>query len=156
MQLWLNDPNNIEKLLNVKSDMREASKRRHGLDSSSDRSSPLDTLGREMYEILFIMHLYCFSDEYSNPASEPGQGSLAKKPRATISDEQREALNLAFFLDPYPSNTAMEYLAQKLSLEIKNITNWFHNHRWENHRRESQKTVTYISRIFENNEIPFL
>merc|ERR1719232_2266052 len=112
MQLWLNDPNNIEKLLNVKSDMREASKRRHGLDSSSDRSSPLDTL-----------------DEYSNPASEPGQGSLAKKPRATISDEQREALNLAFFLDPYPSNTAMEYLAQKLSLEIKNITNWFHNHR---------------------------
>ena len=45
MQLWLNDPNNIEKLLNVKSDMREATKRRHGLDSSSDRSSPLDTLG---------------------------------------------------------------------------------------------------------------
>ena len=46
MQLWLNDPGNIEKLLGVKSDLREASKRRHGLDSSSDRSSPLDTLGR--------------------------------------------------------------------------------------------------------------
>ena len=46
MQLWLNDPSNIEKLLGVKSDLREASKRRHGLDTSSDRSSPLDTLGR--------------------------------------------------------------------------------------------------------------
>ena len=45
MQLWLNDPNNIDKLLNVKSDLREASKRRHGLDSSSDRSSPLDNIG---------------------------------------------------------------------------------------------------------------
>ena len=45
MQLWLNEPGNIEKLLSVKNDLREANKRRHGLDSSSDRSSPLDTCG---------------------------------------------------------------------------------------------------------------
>ena len=60
MQLWLNDPNNIEKLLNVKSDMREASKRRHGLDSSSDRSSPLDTLGREIYKMPFNTEIKFF------------------------------------------------------------------------------------------------
>merc|ERR1719402_308100 len=53
MQLWLNDPANMDKLLSVKNEKREASKRRHGVDSSSDRSSPLDTL-----------------DDYSNPPSE--------------------------------------------------------------------------------------
>lgn len=110
MQLWLNDPANMDKLLSVKNEKREASKRRHGVDSSSDRSSPLDTL-----------------DDYSNPPSETG--SLAKKQRAFFSDEQREALNIAFALDPYPSNSAMEYLSNELNLEVKSITNWFHNHR---------------------------
>ena len=111
MQLWLSDPNNIEKLLTAKNENREANKRRHGLDSSSDRSSPLDMM-----------------DDYSNPASETGS-SANKKPRATISEDQREALNIAFFLDPYPSTSAMEYLSSELGLEAKSITNWFHNHR---------------------------
>jgi len=110
MQLWLNDPANMDKLLSVKNEKREASKRRHGVDSSSDRSSPLDTL-----------------DDYSNPPSETG--SLAKKSRAFFSEEQREALNIAFALDPYPSNSAMDYLSNELNLEVKSITNWFHNHR---------------------------
>ena len=66
-------------------------------------------------------------DDYSNPASEPA--SQAKKPRVNISDEQREALNIAFSLDPYPNTSAIEYLAQELGLETKSITNWFHNHR---------------------------
>ena len=113
MQLWLNDPANIEKLLSAKSEHRDASKRRHGLDSSSDRSSPLDTL-----------------DDYSNPASDTGTVA-AKKPRATISEEQREALNIAFFLDPYPGTQAVEYLAMELGLEARTINNWFHNHRYE-------------------------
>ena len=69
------------------------------------------------------------SDEYSNPASETGAGSGAKKARASISEEQREALNLAFFLDPYPGTQATDFLAQELGLEVKSITNWFHNHR---------------------------
>ena len=125
MQLWLNDPSNIEKLLNVKSDMREATKRRHGLDSSSDRSSPLDTLGNNI-DIPGKCCNVAVPDDYSNPASEPG---TAKKPRVTISDEQREALNIAFFLDPYPNTSAIDYLAQELGLETKSITNWFHNHR---------------------------
>ena len=135
MQLWLNDPSNIEKLLGVKSDLREASKRRHGLDTSSDRSSPLDTLGRS-HEVTRGHkrsrgqgNMSLSSDEYSNPASETGAGSGAKKARASISEEQREALNLAFFLDPYPGTQATDFLAQELGLEVKSITNWFHNHR---------------------------
>ena len=113
MQLWLNDPANMDKLLAVKNDQREAFKRRHPgtLDSSSDRSSPLDTL----------------LDDHSNPASETG--SIAKKCRALFSDDQREALNVAFALDPYPSSSAMEYLANELSTDVKSISNWFHNHR---------------------------
>jgi len=90
-----------------KSDLREASKRRHGLDSSSDRSSPLDNI-----------------DDYSNDSS-----SLAKKPRVNITDEQKEALNIAFFMDQYPGTSDVEFLSQELGLETKSINNWFHNHR---------------------------
>lgn len=132
MQLWLNEPGNIEKLLSVKTDLREASKRRHGLDSSSDRSSPLDTCGKwpRVCHVSRVMSCVC-SDDYSNPASEPGQGSAAKKARVTITEEQREALNIAFFLDPYPGTQAVEYLAQELGIEVRSINNWFHNHRYD-------------------------
>ena len=58
MQLWLNEPGNIEKLLSVKNDLREANKRRHGLDSSSDRSSPLDTCG-ELSRVTYITDVTC-------------------------------------------------------------------------------------------------
>jgi homeobox protein cut-like len=116
MQLWLNDPGNMDKLLAIKNGQQQDSlKRRHpggGLDSSSDRSSPLDT------QLL---------DEHSNPASEPGSG--AKKSRALFTEEQREALNIAFALDPYPSGSAIDYLANEINAEAKSITNWFHNHR---------------------------
>ena len=125
MQLWLNDPNNIDKLLNVKSDLREASKRRHGLDSSSDRSSPLDNIG-ELATHRFITQQFniFFVDDYSNDSS-----SLAKKPRVNITDEQKEALNIAFFMDQYPGTSDVEFLSQELGLETKSINNWFHNHR---------------------------
>ena len=143
MQLWLNEPGNIEKLLSVKTDLREATKRRHGLDSSSDRSSPLDMLGRlsrvsrisvsrDMSHVSRVQsYVTRVSDDYSNPASEPGLASATKKARVTLSEEQREALNIAFFLDPYPGTQAVEYLAMELGLEARTINNWFHNHRYE-------------------------
>ena len=46
-----------------------------------------------------------------------------------FSDEQREALKVAFALDPYPSTSALDYLSQELKLDGKTIGNWFHNHR---------------------------
>lgn len=112
MQLWLSDPANMDKLIEVKNEKRENSKRkRGGVDSSSDRSSPADTL-----------------DDYSNSAMD-SPGAAAKKSRVFFSDEQREALKIAFALDPYPSTSAMEYLSSELKLENKTISNWFHNHR---------------------------
>ena len=121
MQLWLNDPQNIEKLQMLKNERRESSsmagKRKRlqggsGVDSNSDRSSPADP-----------------SDIYASSADSPGSVSAAKKQRVLFSDEQKEALKIAFALDPYPSTAAMEYLSQELNLECRSISNWFHNHR---------------------------
>ena len=77
MQMWMNDPTNVDKLNSLKPETRRPAgdgKRRFNGDSSSDRSSPLDTL-----------------DDGSNDGS-------AKKARGPVSDEQREALNIAFAL----------------------------------------------------------
>ena len=111
MQLWLNDPHNIEKLQALKNERKDnyLSKRKRGMDSSSDRSSPADS-----------------SDMYANPVDSPGS---AKKQRVLFSDEQKEALNVAFTLEPYPSTSTMDFLSQELNLEPRSISNWFHNHR---------------------------
>jgi homeobox protein cut-like len=85
MQLWLSDSHNIERLQALKSERREQNKRRRGSgqDNSSDTSSN-DT-----------------SEFYSSSANSPP--SAAKKQRVLFSEEQKEALRLAFALDPYPS-----------------------------------------------------
>lgn len=94
MQLWLSDANNVERLQLLKNERREASKRRRSTgpnqqDNSSDTSSN-DT-----------------NDFYT---SSPGPGSVgsgvggappSKKQRVLFSEEQKEALRLAFALDPY-------------------------------------------------------
>lgn len=113
MQLWLTDPQSIEKLQVLKNERRDGGAKRKriggsGFDSSSDRSSPADP-----------------SDFYA--ADSPG-GS-AKKQRILFSDEQKVALKVAFSLEPYPSNTVTDFLSQELNLEARTISNWFHNHR---------------------------
>jgi homeobox protein cut-like len=116
MHLWLKDPQSIDKLQALKNERRDASaaKRKRiggsGFDSSSDRSSPADQ-----------------TDFYNSAADSPG--SASKKPRMVFSDEQREALRIAFTLDPYPNTSVMEFLSQELNLETRSISNWFHNHR---------------------------
>ncbi|KAI9590677.1 hypothetical protein GQX74_008844 [Glossina fuscipes] len=122
MQLWLSDANNVERLQVLKNERREASKRRRSTgpnqqDNSSDTSSN-DT-----------------NDFYT---SSPGPGSVGssvsgptpnKKQRVLFSEEQKEALRLAFALDPYPNVGTIEFLANELGLATRTITNWFHNHR---------------------------
>lgn len=112
MQLWLADTNNIDRLQAIKSERRELNKRRRGSgqqDNSSDTSSN-DT-----------------TEFYHSSASSPP--SAAKKQRVLFSEEQKEALRLAFALDPYPSLATIEFLANELTLASRTITNWFHNHR---------------------------
>ncbi|GIX98450.1 homeobox protein cut [Caerostris darwini] len=114
MQLWLNDPSNVEKLQAIKTERREANKRRrNALDT--DGPSPLIPCGDQQQQFpLDPIFLY--------PSS-------AKKPRILFSEEQKEALKLAYNLDPYPSTAVMEFLSAELGLSVRTITNWFHNHR---------------------------
>lgn len=121
MQLWLADTNNVDRLQALKNERREANKRRRSSgpgvqDNSSDTSSN-DT-----------------SEFYTS--NSPGPGSVGsagappnKKQRVLFSEEQKEALRLAFALDPYPNVATIEFLATELGLSTRTITNWFHNHR---------------------------
>lgn len=121
MQLWLADVNNVDRLQTLKNERREANKRRrstgaNGQDNSSDTSSN-DT-----------------SDFYHSHSPGPGSvgsstGPPSKKQRVLFSEEQKEALRLAFALDPYPNVATIEFLATELGLSTRTITNWFHNHR---------------------------
>ncbi|XP_044738048.1 homeobox protein cut isoform X2 [Chrysoperla carnea] len=117
MQLWLSDAHNIDRLQALKNERREANKRRRSTgpgahDNSSDTSSN-DT-----------------SEFYHSNSPGPGPGPpSAKKQRVLFSEEQKEALRLAFHLDPYPNVATIEFLAAELNLSSRTITNWFHNHR---------------------------
>ncbi|XP_028166702.1 homeobox protein cut isoform X6 [Ostrinia furnacalis] len=116
MQLWLSDAHNIDRLQALKNERREANKRRRssgpGQDNSSDTSSN-DT-----------------SEFYHSSSPGPTSGApSAKKQRVLFSEEQKEALRLAFALDPYPNMPTIEFLATELGLSTRTITNWFHNHR---------------------------
>ncbi|XP_028026947.1 homeobox protein cut isoform X4 [Bombyx mandarina] len=116
MQLWLSDAHNIDRLQALKNERREANKRRRssgpGQDNSSDTSSN-DT-----------------SEFYHSSSPGPNSGApCAKKQRVLFSEEQKEALRLAFALDPYPNMPTIEFLAAELGLSTRTITNWFHNHR---------------------------
>lgn len=118
MQLWLSDAHNIDRLQALKNERREANKRRRstgpgGQDNSSDTSSN-DTA--EFYHS-------------TSPSPHPGGAPSAKKQRVLFSEEQKEALRLAFALDPYPNMATIEFLATELGLSTRTITNWFHNHR---------------------------
>lgn len=121
MQLWLSDANNVDRLQALKNERREANKRRRstgpGLQDNSSDTSSNDT-----------------SEFYTS--NSPGPGSVGsagappnKKQRVLFSEEQKEALRLAFALDPYPNVATIEFLATELALSTRTITNWFHNHR---------------------------
>ena len=151
MQLWLNDPSSIDKLQSVKSEKQSnkdnagngssgsGSKRKRSYpggpgsgmgDSGSDRSSPAAD---------------CTPDRDPYSADSPGSNSAtSKKQRVYFTEEQREALKIAFALDPYPSTSSMEFLSQELGLECRNISNWFHNHRMRLKQQLPQGMSQYV------------
>lgn len=46
-----------------------------------------------------------------------------------ITEQQKEALKFAFAHDPHPSTKTNEFLAKELGLNVRTVTNWFHNYR---------------------------
>uniref|UniRef100_H3BE30 Homeobox protein cut-like n=1 Tax=Latimeria chalumnae TaxID=7897 RepID=H3BE30_LATCH len=112
MQLWLNDPNNVEKLMNMKRMEKKAyMKRRH---SSVSDSQPCDSTAVGI--------------DYSQGASPQPQHQL-KKPRVVLAPEEKEALKRAYQQKPYPSPKTIEELASQLNLKTSTVINWFHNYR---------------------------
>ncbi|EPQ13957.1 Homeobox protein cut-like 2 [Myotis brandtii] len=115
MQLWLNDPHNVEKLRDMKKLEKKAYlKRRYGLISTgSDSESP-------------TTHSECPS-----PCLQPQDLSLLqiKKPRVVLAPEEKEALRKAYQLEPYPSQQTIELLSFQLNLKTNTVINWFHNYR---------------------------
>ncbi|CAH2986105.1 unnamed protein product [Chilo suppressalis] len=116
MQLWLSDAHNVDRLQALKNERREANKRRRSSGPGQDNSS--DTSSNDTADFYHA----------SSPSPAPG-APAAKKQRVLFSEEQKEALRLAFALDPYPSMPTIEFLAAELGLSTRTITNWFHNHR---------------------------
>ena len=115
MQLWLTDPNNVDKLHAARAEkLNESAKRkRSALDAAAAVASPSPGS----------------PSEFSDTADSPSSASAAKRPRVLFSTKQKEALKIAFSLDPYPSVMTTEFLCHELNLEPRSIGNWFHNHR---------------------------
>ncbi|XP_075421020.1 homeobox protein cut-like 1 isoform X3 [Tenrec ecaudatus] len=112
MQLWLNDPGNVEKLMDMKRMEKKAyMKRRH---SSVSDSQPCESPSVGI--------------DYSQGASPQPQHQL-KKPRVVLAPEEKEALKRAYQQKPYPSPKTIEELATQLNLKTSTVINWFHNYR---------------------------
>ncbi|XP_055511771.1 homeobox protein cut-like 2 isoform X4 [Leucoraja erinacea] len=115
MQLWLNDPFNVEKLRDMKKMEKKAYlKRRYGLlNAGSDSDSP---------------------STRSESASPGVQQQVfhhyqVKKPRVVLAPEEKEALKNAYLSEPYPSQQTIESLASQLNRKTSTVINWFHNYR---------------------------
>nr|XP_033811289.1 homeobox protein cut-like 2 isoform X6 [Geotrypetes seraphini] len=114
MQLWLNDPRNVEKLRDMKKMEKKAYlKRRYGLSPGSDSESSNAR------------------SECASPGIQPQDLSLLqmKKPRVVLAPEEKEALKKAYKQEPYPSQQTIELLSLQLNLKTNTVINWFHNYR---------------------------
>ncbi|XP_027023267.1 homeobox protein cut-like 2 isoform X2 [Tachysurus fulvidraco] len=116
MQLWLNDPHNVDKLRDMKKMEKKAYlKRRYGLlNPGSDTDSPVARSDSNSPG-LAQMELCAYSQ--------------AKKPRVVLNAEEKEALRKAYLQEPYPSQHTIEMLATQLNLKTNTVINWFHNYR---------------------------
>ncbi|XP_028321508.1 cut-like homeobox 1b isoform X3 [Gouania willdenowi] len=112
MQLWLQDPHSVEKLMDMKRLEKKAYMKRR-LSSLSD-SHTVDTA--------FL------GPDYVQGSLSPGQQHL-KKPRVVLGPEEKEALKKAYQQKPYPSPKTIEELASQLNLKTSTVINWFHNYR---------------------------
>uniref|UniRef100_A0A8B9JVP0 Homeobox protein cut-like n=1 Tax=Astyanax mexicanus TaxID=7994 RepID=A0A8B9JVP0_ASTMX len=117
MQLWLSDPNSVDKLMEMKRMEKKAyMKRRH----SSVSESP----SREA--------VVCVADYSQASSPQPlvrDHQPQLKKPRVVLAPEEKEALKRAYQQKPYPSPKTIEELASQLNLKTSTVINWFHNYR---------------------------
>ncbi|XP_057177361.1 homeobox protein cut-like 1 isoform X2 [Triplophysa rosa] len=128
MQLWLGDPRNVEKLMDMKRMEKKAyMKRRH---SSIGESHSLDAgglSGSDLTQGASPQHL-SQQHQHQHQQQQQQQPHL-KKPRVVLAPEEKEALKRAYQQKPYPSPKTIEELASQLNLKTSTVINWFHNYR---------------------------
>lgn len=138
--MWLTDPNNIEKLQSLKNERREANKRRRNADVDpsgfsmdkliSGSNSGLENGSSDLYNSNVLNNFNSNNSaaanlnnlllaNFNNANQFNLSGNLnnfgpqsAKKPRILFSDEQKEALKIAFQMDSYPTQTTIEQLCK--------------------------------------------
>ncbi|XP_077350356.1 cut-like homeobox 1b isoform X2 [Festucalex cinctus] len=118
MQLWLQDPHSVEKLMDMKRLEKKAYMKRR-LSSLSDGHCVDGGL---------------VGPDYAQGSPSPGpqqqqQQQQLKKPRVVLGPEEKEALKRAYQQKPYPSPKTIEELASQLNLKTSTVINWFHNYR---------------------------
>ncbi|KAM7392006.1 hypothetical protein PAMP_022649 [Pampus punctatissimus] len=98
MQLWLNDPHNVDKLRAMKKMEKKGGdaylKRRYGLLSTGSDSDSPSTRSECVSPALASLDLCPYSQ--------------VKKPRVVLGAEEKEALRKAYLLEPYPSQNTIE------------------------------------------------
>uniref|UniRef100_A0A3P8WR22 DNA-binding protein SATB n=1 Tax=Cynoglossus semilaevis TaxID=244447 RepID=A0A3P8WR22_CYNSE len=112
MQLWLQDPHSVEKLMDMKRLEKKAYMKRRLSSLSDSHSVDVGLVGTD----------------YMQGSQSPGQQHL-KKPRVVLGPEEKEALKRAYQQKPYPSPKTIEELASQLNLKTSTVINWFHNYR---------------------------
>ncbi|XP_014904857.1 cut-like homeobox 1b isoform X5 [Poecilia latipinna] len=113
MQLWLQDPHSVEKLMDMKRLEKKAYMKRR-LSSLSDSHSVDGVLP---------------GPDYMQGSQSPVGQQQLKKPRVVLGPEEKEALKKAYQQKPYPSPKTIEELASQLNLKTSTVINWFHNYR---------------------------
>ncbi|XP_047246582.1 cut-like homeobox 1b isoform X1 [Girardinichthys multiradiatus] len=113
MQLWLQDPHSVEKLMDMKRLEKKAYMKRR-LSSLSDGHSVEGVLS---------------GPDYMQGSQSPGGQQQLKKARVVLGPEEKEALKKAYQQKPYPSPKTIEELASQLNLKTSTVINWFHNYR---------------------------
>ncbi|XP_043094178.1 homeobox protein cut-like 2 [Puntigrus tetrazona] len=116
MHLWLQDPQNIQKIKDKKKMDHRARLKRvlTGSGGSSQRWLDAGAQG--------------FSDDR-------GRCEATKRPRVILSAPEREALLETYRTEPYPSQITVERLAARLGLNTSTVSNWFYNYR-SRHRQD--------------------
>ncbi|XP_071030954.1 homeobox protein cut-like 1 isoform X3 [Oncorhynchus clarkii lewisi] len=125
MQLWLQDPRNVEKLMDMKRMEKKAyMKRRHSSVSESQTADSGGLSGGDFSQGGSPQHGLA----HHLHQQQPPQQHL-KKARVVLAPEEKEALKRAYQQKPYPSPKTIEELASQLNLKTSTVINWFHNYR---------------------------
>nr|XP_046169835.1 homeobox protein cut-like 1 [Oncorhynchus gorbuscha] len=116
MQFWLQDPQKVEKLMDMKRLEKKAYLKRRHSSLSDSRSVDGGLAGPDFLQS-------------ASPQHQRRTQLYQKKVRVVLGPEEKEALKRAYQEKPYPSPKTIEELASKLNLKTSTVINWFHNYR---------------------------